>query len=241
MTNAATALADLLATWNVEANMTAETTRGHSEVDPRDFWREQARAVELAHRVDSILRGMEAAGQQTKMFDASVVSWYEAVFTYTAPWKTLNSGGRRIVESARLENLQGLGLLLDQVGGIEISADERKSLMTVLEEAKLLVATDRSLSLESRRYIWSLIVEAQATLDEIDTFGDDPPRSILLELGGAMSLQADIAEGSGDVPTASRWRATRDQLVAGLAGGLGGQLALRAADGAQKAIESGLS
>lgn len=242
MTNAATALAALLAGWNVPKNEPPEDVRGISSApDQRTFWRDQARAVELAHRVDNILRGMDAAGQTASMFDASMVSWYQAVFTYTAPWQGKVNGHREIIEPARLENLQALGIMLDQVGSVVISADEKESLRTTLEEAQALVASDRSLALESRRYIWSLIVEALATLDEIDTFGDEPARSILLELGGAMGVQADIAEGQGDEPTASRWRATRDTLVGSFVGGLGGQLALKTADATQKAIESGAS
>jgi hypothetical protein len=242
VTNPATALAGLLEQWTVRPNKSPEEVRGkYSDPKGREFWRGQAKAVDLAFRVDNLLRGMEAAGQPTAMFSASIVSWYEAVFAFSVPWQTTDGAERQIIERARLENLQGLGVMLDQVGVVEIAGDETQRLRTVLDEAKQLVASDKSLSHETRRYIWSLIVEAQATLDEIDTFGDEPSRSILLELGGAMTVQAEIAEGEGDQATASRWRITRDSIIGGFMGGVGGQLAIKAADGLQKAIDTGLS
>ena len=192
MTNAATALADLLVAWGpVDAHGTTESSRGidADRRSRREFWHDQATAVGLAQSVDNILRGMEASGTRMEMFEASVVSWYEAVFSYTAPWTTSSSSERAIIESPRLENLQALGALLDQVGTVALSGEEIANLRTTLDEAKDLAARDETLPTETKRYIWTLIAQAVQALDDYDAFGTAPARSVLLELSGAAHLQ----------------------------------------------------
>lgn len=235
MTNAATALAALLKQWAVPPTTNPESVRGITDAPSRrDFWRSQAQAVQLALSVDNILRGLEAAGSPTPMFTGSVVSWYEAVMGFSVPWNDAKNSHRQIIDEARLENLEGFGVMLDQIGIVTITESDAADLRTTLEEAKELAANDPSLAPESRRYMWGIITQALSALDEIETFGTQPVRAVLLELSGAANVQADIAEGEKDQPTASRWRGIRDSLATRILN----RVAIKAADEVtQRAIE----
>jgi hypothetical protein len=237
MPNAATALAALLKEWHVPKGNHPESVRGINEAESRrEFWRDQAQAVQLVLSVDNIIRGIEAAGGPTAMFAGSVVSWYEAAIGYSVPWQSTANGHRHIIEDARLENLEAFGVMLDQLGTVAIDDSKVSSLRTTLEEAKDLAANDPNLTPDSRRYMWGIIIQALDALDEIETFGTHPVRAVLLELSGAANVQADVAEGANDQPTAGRWRGIRDSAVRTFTS----RLALKAADGANRLAIEGL-
>lgn len=239
MTNAAYQLADALDEWAVPAQRQPEQVRGFGEIDNLECWREVQRVTELVAEVDRTLAGMDASGDNVEMFLETLPKWYAGAHFATTPWGSVNTNSPRPQCAAiELNLLRALGALIDAGGKhFDLTEDQKRTLHDVLAEAKKLVEADTDMTVDVRRYIWTLIVRAYDVLQNYDTFGPGPLREVALELGGAMHSRALVTEHNGDGPTSGRWKSLATMVVAGFAGGLGSDGANALSEVAHRAIE----
>ncbi|GAA4217678.1 hypothetical protein [Actinocatenispora rupis] len=193
MPNSASQLAALLESWQVASGATPEQSRGLRGGQELSFWRKQAMAVALLRDVERTLAGMEALGNDISPFQRALPRWYEAVFSYTVPWRDGGKNGPRpAIAEDPLYFLKALGGQIDAMGlGVELSENVTRTLMSTLAEAEDLAREDTGLSPSLRRYVLALIKEARNAVEEIELFGTSALRSISAELGGAILAAAN--------------------------------------------------
>lgn len=231
--NAASLLADLFEEWEVPAGKTPEHVRAHSAGaggDPGMLWVVQERAAKHLFEVERLMAGMRASGEDVSMFEQSRVRWYETVFAYQTPWQSHGGAAREAIAIEHINLLRAFGAMIDAGGTIEVDQDDVRTLQDVLSEAEALVLSEsQHMTQDARRYLWSLIAEAQRFLKDLEAFGEAALRRVAFELAGALINQGDHAEARGDHPTARRLKNAATMLVGalgtGFSGGLGGALA----------------
>lgn len=240
MTNVAHTLADRLRLFVHPANETPESRRGFTSATDIDAWRRHAEDNELLRQIDNLLKGMDAAGTNVDMFMSALPRWYAGVNFATDPWGQATQTGktRAPCNNSDVDLLDALGLVISTGGGVTLTEDDRRSLADVLKEARDLVENDTSdMPPHVRHYLWSLIVRAEMVVKDFEHFGPDAVRQVAFELGGAMTAQAERAEGRQEPARAGRWRAAATQLMVGFMGGAGSTASGALGEAASEAIK----
>jgi hypothetical protein len=231
--NAAALLAVLLSEWLVPPNRRPEQVRGFEGPDDLDSWRTHTHAADLIRRVDYTIQGMDAAGEDVEMFLLALPRWYSGVHFAATPWGTTIGSPREACDQRDIDLLRALGALIKAGGPIAIDEDHKRTLADVLTQARELVEADTTMTPDVRHYIWGLILRAQMVVDNLERYGPEAVREVALELGGAMTSQADMAASRGDAEKAGRWRSGAAMLLGGFMSGAastGGTQALTAAE-----------
>lgn len=236
MTNAATRLADQLEAWAVPKNTMPHAIRGFDDADDLESWRHFTRtAAAWVAIIDDTLQGMAAEGEDVSLFEQFLPKWYAGVHWVTTPFAAPAASTRPTCEKHEIDMLRAFGLLLDTADPLQLTEEERRSLTDVLKTAReLLEDTSSELPKDVRRYVWGLIIRAQAVVDEYEKFGTEAVRQVALELGGALQAQAERADHNGDHAQSARWKAVVVQLLVGFFSGASGGTA-------QALVEGGLN
>jgi hypothetical protein len=233
--NAAHLLVDLINSYEVPPSTQPQSTRGFNSGSTPE-WRNHIEVLNLVRQLDALIEGMERDGRNVAVFKDFVPAWYGGVYVMNPNW---NGGGsnkpRPTCSKQAVAMLGAFALLLDANPYLEIGEEERRSLRDVLGEAEELLASEReAIPSDIRAYLQSLLARASYALDGLDTYGAENLRSFVMELSGAMNLQAQASEGRGDQPTAKRWRDAAWMLAAGFftgssteAGKLAGQAGMK--------------
>lgn len=216
MSNPATLLAEILATWDVPKGEQPEARRGINSKGSREFWRDHGRVVELLLEIERALSGLELAGNNVEHYWNAVPQWYRAVFAFTTPWQSSVPADRLVLERPYLDMLRGLGTLLDVAqSSPPLLPDSIEGLRTAIEEVEDLIRVSTDLDKDVRLYMLSLVWDAKRCLDEIEIFGSAKPRRVVFELSGVMqSYAVQLHETS---PEAARtWFQKARSLVSNL-------------------------
>jgi hypothetical protein len=230
MPNSASQLAALLENWSIPPSSTPEKARGLHGVSDLDFWRGQAKAVALLHDIERTLSGMEAVGNDVSSYRRALPRWYEAVFSYTIPWKAGGqSSARAAIADDPLHFLKILGATIDALGlSAEVDDDTIETVSTALTTAFTLAREDPDLTPQLRRYLLALIQEARSAIEELETFGASSVRSVTAELGGAILVAADASKSDEQ---RGRWTKIAHDVLIPLAITVVGQVAGTAIQG----------
>lgn len=223
MTNAATRLAQKLEDWHVPGNQHPSSIRGFADEDDVKAWRAHAAVQHWVTLVDQTLSGMRADGDDVSLFEPHLPSWYAAVNWVRTPWGSAQGGARHSCDPHSIALLRALGLLIDAADPLDLTEDERRSLSDILKTAREMLEEDAgTLPKDVRRYVWGLIIRAQAIVDDYETFGTETVREVALELAGVMQAQGERAEQHGDPERAGRWKSLVVQLLVGFFSGASG-------------------
>lgn len=217
--NAAYLLADLIQTYNLGTNDTPGYKRGFANINDLESWRRHNTAANLVQTVDFTMTALRTAGVTTDPFDPSLSSWYAAVHFAATPWGQGAGTNRTACEDVDIRMLRALGGLIDAHTNLDITEQDRRGLIDVLDEALELITQDTALPPEVRGYLEALLQRARMVIENVETYGPEAVRQVALELSGAMSLQADRVASAGDQPTARRWRTVATMLAIGFVGG----------------------
>lgn len=214
MTNAAYRLASLLESYAVPAQATPESVREFGGPADVDAWRRHNGATELVRTVDYTLQGMNAAGENVDMFLAALPRWYTGVHFATTPWGSAVGGVRAACDDGDLNLLRALGLVIDQGRSLNLGEEERRTLVDVLDEARRLLENDSDhIPADIKRYLWGLLLRAQMLVHNLDDYGAEAVRAVILELGGAMTAQAAQAHQPERSGSSQKWVATALHMI----------------------------
>lgn len=113
MTNPATRLAALLATFTVQNPETPEDRRAEAlrqQPTSLEFWRAHSQAVTLVQEVDGLIHGLRASGVRVNSYLRALPVRYSAVFGFYAPWKSAfgNPAMRPALPAAGMDSLENL-------------------------------------------------------------------------------------------------------------------------------------
>ena len=227
-TNTADQLATLLRNWTVPVGSYPHTVRGFSGPDDLDAWRRHDQAAQLVRAVDFTLQGMDAMGIGVDMFVLAMPKWYAAVHFATTPWGQASSNGRARPACADTDIalLEALGLVIKTGQPIALTEGDRRTLTDILAEARTLLEEDGGeMPVNTRAYLWGLIVHAEQVLRDLDNQSTETVRQVALELGGALIVRGEQIDQAGDKPRGSKWRAAGHMLIGGFLS-RGGEYAL---------------
>ena len=222
MTNCANLLAARLRSFEAPSQQPPEQVRGFESPHDLDAWRRHADDCELIKSVDYTLQGMDAVGIGVDMFMTALPRWYAGVNFASIPWgvTTQGNGMREACSEGDINLLEAFALTIKTAGHVVLTEDDRRTLSDVLAQAQDLIESDSTdLPADVRQYLWTLIIKAQMIVDNLDMYGHEAVRQVALELGGAMTMQAERAEQHGQPERASRWRAAALTLMGGFMGG----------------------
>jgi hypothetical protein len=238
--NAAYLLADALRAWHVPAGEKPQHRRGFRDESDLDAWRGFTQQADMVRTLDSMLQGMDADGRFVDMFLEALPRWYAGVYMASTPWNEMTNGGdgHAACSEGDINLLQALGALIDSTDYVTIGEEEHRSLSDVLAQARKLLEEDSShIPNDIRQYLWGLICRAQMILDNLDNYGPEALRQVALELGGALVVQGQRAEGNGDMARAQSWRSTAYLLMVGFMGGGAGGVGQAIGEAGIQAIE----
>lgn len=220
--NAAYLLHDLLEAYTLQPGQRPQQVRGFDNEHDTAAWRRHIEELTLVRNVDDILRAMAQDGQDVAPFRDCIGYWYAGIGMAQTPWNFKDPAAvRAACPQEKLNLLHALALIIDLRGRLDVDKDEQRTLADVLDQAAELLKEDSDqIPTEIRGYLRALIDRARFILDNLDRFGAETLRSVALELGGAMSVQAARTEQS-DPEKSQRWRTAAWMLVAGFMGGAG--------------------
>ena len=222
--NAANLLADILESWNVPANKITQEVRGFEDITDLQAWREQTTAVQHVASVDQTLTGMTAAGENVSMFMRTLPRWYAGAHLAATPWDSKTNSFRRTCTEGDIDLLRALGSLIDAHPRMPLGEDARRRLADILDQANELLAEDLpGLPSDARRYLCALLERARLVLNNLDEYGYETLRQVVLEMGGAFTAQAERSHGAGQPEKAQRWWAVAFAAVTGFFGGTGSE------------------
>lgn len=221
----ATLLADMLDSWEVPQNASAQSARGFggNGATHLEAWRRVGHAAKLLRSVDNLLTGMTAAGQDVEMYSPYLPAWYGGVFFTTTPWdsSSQNARPRPVCQPHEIHLLRALGASIRAIGGPVIDESAARGLRDILDQALALLEADATdFEAEVRFYLHGLISRARMVVDNVAEYGSYAVREVSLELGGAMIVRG--AQVKADDPEkGSRWTTAGVMLVAGVLGRAG--------------------
>lgn len=207
VSNPARQLAAVLRDWQtVPSGKTTEAFRGDQQ------WNRHRQAAEHLLEIERYLLGLAATGDDIDHFRETLPAWTAAVFAVGAPWATAPQTPRTVIDSRDIRLLEALGSLMDSTRYAPTFApDQVEALLKSLADATDLVIKSPSIDDSAKRYLMSLIAEAQRVVTEISVFGEAKLRSTLSELAGAF---VGIAEQTGEQSKeGSRFRAAAMDIV----------------------------
>jgi hypothetical protein len=217
MTNPATALANLLAQWDVPPNKHPEQARADTcgRADTLDFWRTHAEAVALLRDIEREIVAMEVTGRSVEWAKPALPHWYRAVFAFTTPWSSVADINRpAVTNDAHLDLLRMLGEWLEERGTAPAVTDaDVAEIRQALEQAEELIRTSAALPAGVRGYLLALVGEARACLDDLETYGTARLRNATFELNGAMHAQAVLIGKVAGEAEAGRWKSLARRLL----------------------------
>ena len=196
MTNPATSLADLLASWDVPQGGTVIKARGGRGGAGLKFWRTQVQAVELLAEVDRNVDALEYMGENVAHIREDLPRLYQAVFGYNPPWRGQGGQGRPATPAAPRESistLRTLGILIERYLAQEITPEASDKLLMLLDDAVRLV-TELDVDDRTKHYLFDLISDARRAVHEAELFGAARIRSSYMALTTELNGQGKAAQ-----------------------------------------------
>lgn len=248
MTNAAESLADLIEPWRLHTNNLVESDRlGNKSPKNIDFWREQAKAIELLAEVDRSIDRLEDLGQPAKSINAiraHLPTLYQAIFGYHPAWKSKAGRPAPLVDPQAVGALRQLGMTLRMSDLVpETREEDINQLRTLLGEAYEVVRSTDGLARDSQYFLFHLLSEARRYVDEVNTFGSSKAHAAILALCMEMQKQGTQLDARGNEEPASRlqhFANTLNQLAqAVFSAGAKRAGEIAASEATPKAIEAG--
>lgn len=227
MKNSASLLADLLERWTVPSGTQNAQHRGGGAPDSSkpEYWSSFRDALRWLTEVEGYLDAMDAAGDDTSMYRASVPAWYRALFSFDVAWADSAAKVRPAADSRDIALLRALGQSLDAVKyAPKIHTDQIEGLRAAIANARDLVVAS-TVDDDARRYLLGLIAEIDRCLNDLAAFGTAHLRDLVFALGGAMHAAAETSVTPDEKPN---WKAAAQQVMVQLVGG-GGAAAIGAA------------
>lgn len=212
MANPATLLADQLLNWGVPPGQTISGCRVNQDVNSVEFWRAHGQAVRWLLEIERFIAGLDAMGSDAAMYTESFPAWYQAIFAIQFNWDQPLPSGTAQLDRRDLRILRSLGAHME-TAGYAAAVGQVDQLQSAVIEAEELVRSSPAISTDTRRYLLGLIREALDTLSAVDTVGEVAVRSVMFELGGAMTL---IAGKLPDNNEGKSWRSTVASILAKL-------------------------
>jgi hypothetical protein len=205
MSNPALALAELLDDWHVASNTKPEVSRFDGDPDGAVFWDGHRVVARYLSEIEDAISAMEEAGEEVSFYRETLPSWSSAVFSYKVPWQTTQPAMRYSCPPGDIRLLRALAAHLDAIGWVpKLDTPHLESLLEALQRARVLVAEDRALTADVKRYILGLIREAEACFEDSSINGDTVYiRRLSMELGGAMMTVAEMK--AEDDPRRKDW------------------------------------
>jgi hypothetical protein len=196
MTNPALLLADVLQRWAVPSPKSPEKVRANGNPASEEFWKEHAVVLSLLSDIERSLTAMEASGDDVAHYRATLPAWYQAVFTYTLPWKSQAQVTLApILADHDFRLLRALAGQISSVGWVpKILPEDIESARAAFTAAEELIQSDETLPASLKRYLVGLASEAKTALDEYTVTGTVYLRRITMELGGAMVTVSEMKE-----------------------------------------------
>lgn len=218
MSNPATLLADLLETWTVPKGSTALEHRGGTSYGTLEFWREQARAVDLARQVDELLDAAERMGIAVTHLTESRPAWYAGVFAALSQWDVRTQAAHPAVGRDDLRFLRVAAVVLQQAGLVaEIPADDLGAMRAAVDDLEVVIRDHSVLDAPSKLAMLELTAELRRCIDEYELVGVVSVRE------AAQRTLAVVIACAGESSEKERGRLKRifDAIVGGAFGGAG--------------------
>lgn len=153
---------------------------------------EERKELDWLTDIESAVNALEASGTDVSVYRKKIPSWYQGLVAINTNWTP--STNTPLVEEAALDVLQILASTLDLVEWEPDFGGYQTNVFEALLHAEELIRGDDTLPVSTRRYLLQLLQEARFTLSNLDEVGGAAARSASMQLVGALTTVATMAE-----------------------------------------------